>query len=73
MRLTARPYESERDLQQMQDLLMKARSRTDDWRYMHIGELTFGFFIDACRTARRIASDAGLRDGARVCLYGCLE
>ena len=48
MGLTSRPYESERDLQQMQDLLMKARSHTDDWRYMHIGELTFRFFMVAC-------------------------
>ena len=46
--LTARFYETEHDLQQMQDLLMEARSRTDDWHYWHVGELIFGFFMAAC-------------------------
>ena len=46
--LTARFYETEPDLQQMQDMLMEARSRTDDWRYGHVGELMFGFFKVAC-------------------------
>jgi mycothiol synthase len=46
--LTSRPYETERDLVQMQDLLMEARSRSDDWRYGHVGELTWGFFMVAC-------------------------
>jgi mycothiol synthase len=32
----------------MQDLLMEARSRTDDWRYWHVGELMFAFFMVAC-------------------------
>ncbi len=48
MKLTSRFYESEQDLRQMQQLLMEARSRTDDWRYMHIGELTFRFFMVFC-------------------------
>ena len=46
--LTSRFYENEHDLQQMQGLLMEARSRTDDWHYWHVGELTFGFFMVAC-------------------------
>lgn len=46
--LTSRFYETEHDLQQMQDLLMEARSRTDDWRYAHVGELLFQFFMVAC-------------------------
>lgn len=46
--LISRFYETERDLQQMQGLLMEARSRTDDWRYMHVGEFTFRFFMVAC-------------------------
>jgi GNAT superfamily N-acetyltransferase len=46
--LTSRFYETERDLQQMQGLLMEARSRTDDWHYWHVGELMFGFFMVAC-------------------------
>ncbi len=48
MELTLRGYETERDLQQMQELLMQGRARTDDWHYMHIGELTFRFFMVAC-------------------------
>ena len=43
-----RLYETEGDLQQMQDLLMRARSRSDDWRYPHIGDLAWGFFMVAC-------------------------
>lgn len=46
--LTSRFYETEHDLQQMQDLLMEARSHTDDWHYAHVGELVFGFFMVAC-------------------------
>ena len=45
---SSRLYESEHDLERMQDLLMKGRSRTDDWSYMHIGEFTFRFFMVAC-------------------------
>lgn len=48
MNLASRPYESERDLRQMQDLLMKARSQTNDWHTMHIGEFTFRFFMVMC-------------------------
>jgi ribosomal protein S18 acetylase RimI-like enzyme len=48
MKLASRFYETERDLQQMQGLLMEARSRTDDWHYMHIGEFTFRFFMVLC-------------------------
>jgi mycothiol synthase len=46
--LTCRFYGTEHDLQQMQDLLMKARSRTDDWHYWHVGEMMWGFFMVAC-------------------------
>jgi mycothiol synthase len=46
--LTSRCYENEHDLQQMQALLMEARSHTDDWHYAHVGELVFGFFMVAC-------------------------
>jgi GNAT superfamily N-acetyltransferase len=46
--LTSRFYETEHDLQQMQGLLMEARSRADDWHYWHVGDLTWGFFILAC-------------------------
>ena len=46
--LTTRFYENETDLQQMEDLLIEARSLTNDWRYWHIGELAFNFFMVAC-------------------------
>jgi len=46
--LTSRFYETERDLVQMQELLIEGRSRTDDWRYWHVGEWMWGFFMVAC-------------------------
>ena len=46
--LTSRCYESEHDLQQMQAMLMAARAATDDWRYAHVGELMWNFFMVAC-------------------------
>jgi ribosomal protein S18 acetylase RimI-like enzyme len=46
--LTTRFYKDEHDLQQMQNLLMEARSQTDDWRYAHVGDLLFWFFMVAC-------------------------
>lgn len=46
--MTSRFYETEQDLQQMQDLLMEARLHTGDWRYAHIGDLLFWFFMVAC-------------------------
>jgi ribosomal protein S18 acetylase RimI-like enzyme len=46
--LTSRLYETEHDLQQMYDLLMKARLLTDDWHYAHVGELAFNYFMIAC-------------------------
>lgn len=45
---TSRLYETESDLQQMYNLLMEARARTSDWRYAHVGELAFNFFMVAC-------------------------
>jgi mycothiol synthase len=45
---TSRPYETEDDLRQMQGLLMEARAHTDDWRYAHLGELMWGFFMVVC-------------------------
>jgi ribosomal protein S18 acetylase RimI-like enzyme len=46
--LTSRLYETEDDLQQMQGLLMEARSSTNDWHYFHVGELMWEFFMVAC-------------------------
>jgi mycothiol synthase len=46
--LTSRFYEGEDDLLQMQALLMAARARTSDWRYAHVGELAWGFFMVDC-------------------------
>jgi ribosomal protein S18 acetylase RimI-like enzyme len=46
--LTSRLYKSEADLHSMLELLMQARSRTNDWHYAHVGELLFNFFMVAC-------------------------
>lgn len=46
--LPSRLYETERDLEQMQGLLMEGRSRTDDWHYLHVGELAWEFFMVDC-------------------------
>jgi mycothiol synthase len=46
--LTSRLYETELDLRQMQSLLMEGRSCTNDWRYFHVGELMWGFFMVTC-------------------------
>jgi ribosomal protein S18 acetylase RimI-like enzyme len=51
--LTSRLYENEHDLQQMQDLLMEARARTNDWRYAHVGEMLFRFFMVDCHLNSR--------------------
>jgi mycothiol synthase len=45
---TSRYYEDEHDLLNMQGMLMEARSQTDDWRYPHIGDLLFWFFMVVC-------------------------
>jgi len=45
---TSRLYDTEHDLQQMQEMLMEARSHTDDWRYAHVGDLVFWFLMVAC-------------------------
>lgn len=46
--VTSRCFETEGDLRQMYALLMAARSETSDWRYWHVGELAFGFFMIDC-------------------------
>ena len=48
MAILSRLYQTEHDLVQMQSLLMEARSRTSDWRYWHVGEMMFSFFMVAC-------------------------
>jgi len=41
-------YETDTRLREMYCLLMAARSESDDWRYWHVGELAFGFFMIDC-------------------------
>jgi ribosomal protein S18 acetylase RimI-like enzyme len=49
MRLvTSCPYETDINLRRMYALLTEARSRTNDWRFWHVGELAFGFFMIDC-------------------------
>ena len=45
---TSRPFEVDADLRQMYALLMEGRTRTNDWRFWHVGELAFGFFMIDC-------------------------
>ncbi len=61
--LTSRLYRSSVDLWGMHSMLMEARARTSDWRYAHIGELAFSFFmvdchLDPCQYVR-LWHDAG--------------
>jgi mycothiol synthase len=44
----SRYFETENDLKHMQDMLIEARSRTDDWHYAHVGELMWVFFMVDC-------------------------
>lgn len=46
--IISRLYEGEQDLLKMQDLLMEARRRTNDWHYWHVGELLWIFFMVDC-------------------------
>ncbi len=48
MKLISRLYETEHDLLDMLNLLMAARAQTSDWRYAHVGEMLFDFFMVAC-------------------------
>jgi len=55
----------------MQDMLMEARSRTGDWRYSHVGELLFTFFM----VARHLDPGEHIRlwhDGDRLVGYAIL-
>lgn len=45
----ARAYQGESDLLAMRRMLMEARARTNDWRYAHVGELQWDFFMILCR------------------------
>src|SRR3972149_4877079 len=68
--LTSRFYETEHDLQQMQGMLMEARSQTDVWHYAHVGDLLFQFFMVAChlnpQEHLRLWHDAGKLVGYAV-------
>lgn len=45
--IVSRPYKDQDDYIQMQELLMQARQLTSDWRYAHVGELAFNYFMIA--------------------------
>ncbi len=46
--ISSRQYEGGQDLPLMLDMLMRARALTSDWRYAHVGELLFNFFMVNC-------------------------
>jgi ribosomal protein S18 acetylase RimI-like enzyme len=71
--LTSRLYADKQDLQRMQAMLMQARAHSgDDWRYAHVGELIFAFFMVDChlepREHIRLWHDAGGRLAAYAIL-----
>jgi mycothiol synthase len=67
----SRFYQDERDLVQMYALLMQSRSLTDDWRYAHVGELAFHYFLIACHLDPQQHIRLWL-DGSRLIAYACL-
>lgn len=46
--MTSRLYQNETDLVHILDLLVESRSLTSDWRYPHIGEFLWNYFMIAC-------------------------
>lgn len=69
--LRSRLYEGEHDLQQMLEMLMEARSRTNDWHYAHAGELLWAFFMVDCH----LNPSGQIRlwhDGGRLVAYAIL-
>jgi ribosomal protein S18 acetylase RimI-like enzyme len=69
--VTSRPFETEADLKQMYGLLMEARLQTNDWRYWHVGELAFGFFMIDCHLDPRKHVRLW-RDGEKLVGYAML-
>ncbi|HNS52646.1 MAG TPA: GNAT family N-acetyltransferase [Anaerolineae bacterium] len=68
--LTTRLYQSAADLWQMYGMLMGARSRTSDWRFAHVGELAWTYFmvdchLDPCQYIR-LWHDAGRLAGYAI-------
>ena len=45
--IVSRPFKDQEDYQQMREMLMQARLLTSDWRYAHVGELAFNYFMIA--------------------------
>ncbi len=70
--VTSRLSETEADLQQMYGLLMDARSKTTDWRYWHVGELAFTFFMIDCHLDPRRHVRLW-RDGEKLVGYATLN
>jgi hypothetical protein len=73
--LTSRLYITGHDLQQMPGLLMEARSRTNDWRYWHVGALMWGYLLATAWSTHRSegvksekeGSDARIARDPRIC------
>ncbi len=70
--VTSRPYENEADLQRMYALLLESRSRTNHWRYWHVGELAFTFFMIDCHLDPRRHVRLW-RDGDKLVGYATLN
>jgi len=70
--LSSRLYETEHDLVQMQDLLMEARACTNDWRYAHVGEMLFRFFMVTCHLNPQEYIRLWHDDGGKLVAYAIL-
>jgi mycothiol synthase len=70
--MTSRLYEAESDLLQMQKLLMEARAHTSDWRYFHVGELMWGFFMVTCHLNPQECIRLWQDDQGRLVAYAIL-
>ncbi len=46
--LSSRLYKNEADLHDMLNMLMQARSHTNDWHYAHVGEQLWNYFMVLC-------------------------
>jgi ribosomal protein S18 acetylase RimI-like enzyme len=69
--IESRLYTSESDLVQILDMLMTGRAQTNDWRYWHVGELLFNFFmvlchLDPCKFIRLWHDDRGRLAGYAI-------
>lgn len=70
--LTSRLYQDEADLLGMQSLLMEGRAKTSDWRYFHVGEMMWNFFMVTCHLDPCTFIRLWLDDSSKLVAYAML-